>query len=139
MTELSPRRRSKVSLIESGEASKRLKMITGYYGVLAGVYAGGLTAVVAAAFIASGPSVATLIPRPVQVVIAAASFASILQTYRLLRDRRRSGAIAAAIPVVFGIANQIWRDGSNSWLSTLGSIVGLILLATVWYELECLV
>ena len=111
-------------------------MITGYYGVLAGVYAGGLTVVVAAAFIASGPSVATLIPRQVQVMIAAASFASILQTYRLLRDRRRSGAIAAAIPVVFGIANQIRRDGSNSWLSTLGSIVGLILLATVWDELE---
>ena len=69
-------------------------------------------------------------------MIAAASFARILQTYRLLRDRRRSGAIAAAIPVVFGIANQIWRGGLNSWLSTLGSIVGLILLATVWAELE---
>ena len=136
MTELSPRRRSKVSLLESGEASKRLRMITGYYGVLAGVYAGGLTVVVTAAFIASGPNVATLIPRQVQVMIAAASFARILQTYRLLRDRRRSGAIAAAIPVVFGIANQIWRGGLNSWLSTLGSIVGLILLATVWAELE---
>ena len=105
MTELSPRRRSKVSLLESGEASKRLKMITGYYGVLAGVYAGSFTVLVAAAFNASGPSVATLIPRPAEAVIAAASFAGILQTYRLLRDRRRSGAMAAAIPVVFGIAN----------------------------------
>ena len=136
MTELSPRRRSKVSLLDSGEASKRLKMITGFYGVLAGVYAAGLTVMVAAVFIASGPNVATFIPRAAQVVIAAASFVSILQTYRLLRHRRRSGAIAAAIPVVFGIANQLQRDGSNSWLSTLGSVVGLMMLATVWDELE---
>ena len=63
-------------------------MITGFYGVLAGVYAGGFTVMVAAAFIASGPNVATLIPRPAQAVYAAVSFVSILQTYRLLRDRR---------------------------------------------------
>ena len=81
MTELFPRRRSEFSLLKSGEASKRLKMITGFYGVLAGVYAGGLTVMVAAAFVASGTNVATLIPRPAQAVYAAVSFVSILQTY----------------------------------------------------------
>ncbi|WP_373062274.1 hypothetical protein [Gemmatimonas sp.] len=59
-----------------------------------------------------------------------------MQTYRLLRDRRRSGAVAAAIPVIIGVASTFRDNAPIGWLNLLGSLLGLVMLATVWKELE---
>ena len=137
MTELRPVRRPKIDLIESGGPSGRLRLITGYYAWSAGIVTVWLT-VSTAVGVLSGLSafVQVLIERPAPAAFAVLVCASTVQTYRLLRDRRRSGVIAAAIPVVLSVANHFLRNAPVGWLNLLVSVVGLILLATVWNELE---
>ncbi len=137
MTELRPVRRPRIDLIESGGPSGRLRLIIGYYAWSAGLVTVWLT-VSAAVGVLSGWSafVQVLVERPAPATIAVLVCASTVQTYRLLRDRRRSGVIAAAIPVVLSVANHFIRTAPVSWLNLLASVVGLILLATVWNELE---
>lgn len=136
MTELRPARRPKIDLIESGGPSARLRLVTAYYGLAAGLFGVAIAATAVYAAVAGGAARTLFVEHPWRAVTSTVVCLSLVQTWRLLRDRRRSGAIAAAIPVVIGIMSQIRSDAPIGWLSLGESAVGLILLATVWNELE---
>jgi hypothetical protein len=136
MTELRPVRRPTFDMLESGRPSARLRLVTDYYGLSAGLSGVAIAASAVYVAVASGPVRDQFLERPWRVAISVAVCLSMVQTWRLLRDRRRSGVIAAAIPVVIGIMSQIRSDAPIGWLSLGGSAVGLLLLATVWNELE---
>ena len=121
---------------ESGGPSARLRLVTAYYGLTAGLFGVGITATAVYAAVVSGPTRALFVEHPWRAATAAAVCLSMAQTWRLLRDHRRSGAIAAAIPVLIGIVSQFRSSAPIGWLSLAESVVGLLLLATVWDELE---
>lgn len=135
MTEPTPTRRPRIHLIESDSPSVRLRLVTGYYAVLASVMTIGLSTLALTA-VAMQPARDAFLEHPWRAATTAAVCLSMVQTYRLLRDRRRSGVIAAGIPVALGVANQLVRSAPGGWLSLSGSLLGLILLATIWNELE---
>ncbi len=127
---LSPRRPD-IELIESGAPSARLRLITGYYGSLAGL----LAALLAVSVLVGDPVVPAALDHPERAAIAVVLLVSVGQTWRLLRTRRRSAAIAAAIPLVVGVASY-FLHAPILWSPVLASLVSLGLLATVWKELE---
>lgn len=131
---LSPRRPN-IELIERERPSVRLRLVTAYYGVSAGIFAALLTVSAAASVVGGFPSVSMALD-PQRAAIAVVVLASRVQTYRLLRDRRRSGAVAAAIPVIISVATMFRDNAPIGWLNLLGSLLGLVMLATVWKELE---
>jgi hypothetical protein len=136
MTEQLPARRLQFDLLESGGPSARLRLVTAYYGLSAGLFGVAIAAIAVYAAVAGGAARVLFVEHPWRAVTAAAVCLSMVQTWRLLRDRRRSGAIAAAIPVLIGIVSQFRSSAPIGWLSLAESVVGLLLLATVWGELE---
>jgi hypothetical protein len=131
-----PSRRRKFDLLESGGPSARLRLVTAYYGLSAGLFGVVIMASAIYAAAASGSVRDRFLAHPWRTATSAVVCLSMVQTWRLLRDKRRSGAIAAAIPVLIGMVSQFRSDAPIGWLSLGESAVGLILLATVWNELE---
>jgi hypothetical protein len=111
----------------------RLGIVRTYFDILAVLGAIGTTGLLVLVLRPSlvGPAA---LPNPWLSVLGGAAFSwGALQTSRMLRNRRRVGALAAAI--TFG-ASLISASHAITWITPALSLAGLALLASVWDHLE---
>lgn len=115
--------------------SFRLRFVTGFY--LLATISGGLT--VASLVLLGMADVddtrAKMLDHPVAMLSKPLSLASTWITWRLLRQRRRFGAVVAAIPFIQAAYTRFTAVGAG-WLELGFPLVGVLLIASIWKELE---
>ena len=116
-------------------ATGRIGVVRVYFdisAVLAGIIT---TAIIVATLLPSALAPGTSTPRPWLAIVGGGLYAwGAAQTSRMLRDRRRSGALTAGF--TFAASLVVVGSHAQSWPAVALSLVGLGLVASIWSRLE---
>jgi hypothetical protein len=116
--------------------SLRLRFVTGFYLLATVGGAVSLLLMVYSALMDTGEMRARIRDYPVAMLTKPLTLVSTWVTWRLLRQRRRLGIVAAAIPFLNVLYIRATSLGATEWYNLLFPALSVLFFASIWKELE---
>jgi hypothetical protein len=115
--------------------SLRLRFVTGFFLLASISVTASLLLLVQAAVTDADELRALIADQPLTLFTTPLTAASTWITWRLLRQRRRLGAVVAAIPFLNSLVGNA-TAGAVEWYNLLFPALSVLFIASIWKELE---
>ena len=116
--------------------SLRLRFVTGFF-LLASIGAtASLLRLLQTAVSDPGEMRALVDENAVSILTTPLAAASMWITWRLLRRRRRLGAVVAAVPFLNALVVNATSLGATEWYNLMFPALSVLFIASIWKELE---